>query len=362
MSEAMLDQPSTQQITRALTFAPGDRLPTVAEYASDLITVRYTFVVTALTPIAHSSGAQGNASPFNALPVFDPDRPSQLPVRVPVISGNSCRHSLRAALALLTIRLARMKLHEMDEAAVHFLWRGGSMGRGSTTLDLEAYRRLVRTFPFATLLGGGTGHQLMHGTLKVLPMLLVCQQTAWAVQRLCPDRHAWALEHHPVQRYRTWEQNVGMDERNVPLVRHMAQPELIARHDEASFKAGADRDADEKSGCMPYGTEVIPMGAHLIWQLGCECATPLEHSAMLCGLAAWAALGDVAAKTGTGHGRIEIKACGVSTGHPGLLEALQGEDVDAAAAQAAAQAWGLPYFQHCQEHADAIRSWLRELK
>lgn len=362
MSEAQTVATPAPETIRSLIFRPGDSLPMVAKTAEDLITRRWSFVMTALSPIAHSSGADGNNQPLMVEPVFDPERPGEPAEMIPIITGNSMRHALRQALVWLTLRLAKAELGSLSDAAVHFLFEGGNMGKGASSLDLESYRWLVRTFPFAGLLGGGTGTSLMHGTLRVSDAVLICQQNLWLLRHFCPgpeheDLREWFAQHQPAQAYRWEETRTRHDSRSNPLASAMQAEEGREKYLEGRFKAGSKRDRDEKSTSMPHTTEVIARGASLFWEVGVTWATPLEASALMCAITALGILGSVGAKGATGHGRISLRAASTR-------EALIGEavDVDDAAERAVRESDAAPYVAHVQERQEDIRSWLGRLK
>lgn len=350
--------------SEALTFAPGS--PTALaplETMRDLITVRYDLEIRVLTPIVHSSGNEGNDSLFMREKVADPDEPGAYPEEVPRLTGNSLRHALRESLTWLTLREIGLEIGGLSVAAQHFLFSGGSMGKGATTLDVAGYRELKAQFPYLALFGGGLGTSLLTGKIHVGHGVLLCRQNAWKIRDLCPALASDAERSLPAEEYTERHQGTRHDARRSPLSEHLLPPADVAAWEKERTKTSRE-NADEGSDStqMIYGWEAICSGARFLWQVGIAHATPLEHSAVICALLALQHRGELGAKTGTGHGRVKLRAISAGGEVTPLTDGLRFLDEGERLAEIIGQAWGAPYVACCREHAAALRAWLGGLK
>lgn len=347
----------------ALTFAPGSTALARLETVRDLITVRYDLAITALTPLVHSSGNLGNDSIFMRERVADPDDAGAFPEDVPYLTGNSLRHALREALTWLTLREIGMEVGGLSVAAHHFLLSGGSMGKGATTLDVEGYRALKAQFPYLALFGGGLGTSLITGKLHVGPAILMCRQNAWRIADLCPALADDARASQPAEEYTERHQGVRHDARRAPLADHLLPASDVAAWSRERMKTARDHeDEGSDSTQMIYGYEALIAGSRFLWQLGGAHLTPLEHSALVCALWALQHRGELGAKTGTGHGRVRLRAIAASGETTPLDEGLQHLEQGERIGEIVSQSWGAPYVQHVRDHAEDLRGWLGSLK
>lgn len=353
--------------TETLTFRPGAGPLAPLETVADLVTVRYDLIVTALTPIVHSSGNEGNDSIFMRERVADPSSPGSYPEDVPYLTGNSLRHALRESLTWLTLREIGLEVGGLSVAAQHFLLSGGSMGKGASTLDVAGYRELKDRFPYLALFGGGLGTSLLTGKLHVGPGILVCRQNAWRIRDLCPAVADALADAQPAEEYTERAQSTRHDARRSPLSDHLLPAGDVAAWAKERIKT-AKENAEEgtDSTQMIYGFERLCAGSRFLWQVGGAHLTPIEHSALICALLALQHRGELGAKTGTGHGRVRLQAVATQADGAGavgaLSDGLRTLDEARQLAQAAAQTWAGPYVEHVREHAAEIRTWLGGLK
>jgi hypothetical protein len=350
-------------VTDALTFAPGCSALAPLETVRDLITARYDLLITCLTPIVHSSGNMGNDSIFMREKVANPDEPGSFPDEVPCLTGNSLRHALREALTWLTLREIGLEIGGLSVAAQHFLLSGGSMGKGASTLDVEGFRELKERFPYLALFGGGLGTSLITGKLHVGPGVLVCRQNAWRLADLCPVLADDARQAHPAEEYTERGQGTRHDARRSPVAEHLmpaADAEAWSRERMKSAKENADEGSDSTQ--MIYGYEKICAGSRFLWQVGGAHLTPLEHSALICALLALQHRGELGAKTGTGHGRVRLRAISASGEDTPLTDGLRFVEQGERLSDILGQAWGGAYVAHVREHAAGIKEWLGGLK
>lgn len=346
-----------------LTFAPGSGPLAPLSTVRDMITVRWDLTITALTPVVHSGGNLGNDSIFNREKVANPSAPGSYPEDVPHLTGNTLRHALRESLTWLTLRELGLEIGGLSVAAYHYLFSGGSMGKGASTLDVDGYRSLKSQFPFLAIMGGGLGTSLLTGKLHVGFGILVCRQNAWRIADLCSALAEDAKVALPAEEYTERGQGVRHDARRAPVADHLlpaADVAAWARERMKSSKENAEEGSDSTQ--MIYGYERLVAGSRFLWQVGGAYLTPLEHSALVCALLALQARGEIGAKCGTGHGRVRLRVISASGEADQLADGLRYVEEGQRLSEVAGQAWGGPYVAHVREHAEAIKGWLGGLR
>lgn len=347
-----------------LTFRPGDcQALAPLRTVRDLISVRYDMVITALSPLVHSSGNLGNDSLFMTERVVDPDDPQALPEDVPYLTGNTLRHALREALTWYTLRELDMDIGSLPVAALHFLLSGGSLGKQAASLDVKQYRWLRDIFPYVGLFGGGLSTHLMEGKLKVGHGMLMCKQNAWRIGLLCPPLGSMAAACHHAEEYRERHQGTRHDARRAPVAEHAMSSEDVAEWAKTRMQSATEnKDQGSDSTQMIYGYESLIAGSSLYWWVGGAHLTPLEHSALIVALLALQMRRRIGAKSGTGHGEIRIQAVAASGEIDPLADGLKQAEDGQRLSDIAREVWGAPYAEHLKEHGDDIRSWLGSMK
>ncbi len=89
--------------------------------------------------------------------------------------------------------------------------------------------------------------------------------------------------------------------------------------------------------------------------------TPLEHSALICALLSLANRRIVGAKSGTGHGKIALRALQESGDESPLSDGLRSISEDAKI-EHAIKTFAAPYTEHVTQHTEEITQWLKEMK
>lgn len=130
----------------------------------------------ALDPIAHGAGSSGNTSLLRRQRVVLPDGRA---ADVPFVSGNSLRHTLRAALADHACRTLGIPEHSLPKRVVDLLWSGGALTSTGNQVDLQAVRDLDRVMPAVTLLGYSARSDITPGVLWVDNVHVVCAENAF---------------------------------------------------------------------------------------------------------------------------------------------------------------------------------------
>lgn len=144
-----------------------------------------TFTLT--SPLHHGAGSAGNVALLRRQDIVLPDGTA---VRVPVVSGNSVRHMLRAAHAWHLVRTLDVAEGSLSKAVVDLLWSGGALTRTGAEVHLDRARRVARLLPGLALLGYSAGSDMTAGGLFVNHLHLVCQENAWRLPDMAGLRAA----------------------------------------------------------------------------------------------------------------------------------------------------------------------------
>lgn len=327
--------------------------------------VRHEFIVEASEPIAHMSGSLGNHGIFMRRKIRQPGGRF---VSVPFITGDSIRHQLREAAAYATLEAAGMSTNaQLSEGALRLLFNGGMVtGKGdASTINLDAYRRLVRLFPPLALFGGCTDNRPIPGQLCVDEGLLICAETWHMVKR----DHAWAVqwlesqgesEHVGSFREQLEEaQRVRMDAmlrpEKVRLLSDSARANVEGRAltSERAHETGDAKAAGEsKSAMLPRTYERLAVGALFVMGVEARTYDDLEYDACLyiigCALNGLR-LGGMGR---TGHGRVRFRA-GARLHFQAATPNIEATDTHIAGKV------GDLYRAHVAAHAEELKAWLR---
>ena len=137
----------------------------------------------AKSPITHNKGIAGNETLLNTISIISK---SGNPISVPCLSGNALRHSLvRAPLASDIIRRGGDKI-KANVPLLHFLFSGGALTKGSIGVNTAEINHLKDAVPFIALLGGCSQSDILEGSLKVSPALLIARETDHVTGALSP--------------------------------------------------------------------------------------------------------------------------------------------------------------------------------
>jgi len=124
--------------------------------------------VTALSPIVHSQGTEGNVSLQRTITKWDLDA-GRL-VEVPFVSGNSVRGILRDIGAALAVDRLDAR-GELSGAAVHALASGGALVKAAKPMTSSEEHRLKELVPHLALFACSGGGRIMGGRLRVNHMM-----------------------------------------------------------------------------------------------------------------------------------------------------------------------------------------------
>ncbi|HEY9440195.1 MAG TPA: hypothetical protein VIS29_16425 [Streptomyces sp.] len=263
--------------------------------------VRLPITLTALDPISHGAGTSGNTQLLRTQDALVNGRP----VSVPFVSGNSLRHTLRAALAWHLVRTLNLPEKSLPKAVVDLLWSAGALSETGNQVDLETARTVSATVPALSLLGYSARSDITAGTLWADFVHVVCAENAFRL----PDR----LAGHPHARLtcgamRGETFGTRHDVRGTQVDRYI---KLLGDGDELDLGVGATEPATTQ---MIYDMQVIKPGTVLWTELHLAAPTPghvaalavaLDEAAPLAGGRRVLALGG---KRSTGHGACRLDA------------------------------------------------------
>jgi hypothetical protein len=219
------------------------------------------------------------------------------PVSVPVISGNSIRHHLRAALVDQMLRATGLDGATLSQNALRFLYAGGQLTKDDgKKVKISAYRELCEVVPALGLFGGAIGGRLESGRLSAFDAKLVCTEAAhiipsWISETLRAQNHEIVSCRAQVEEV----QRVGM----ASMLPSTRRPQLTSA-DQA--QVDADREAGNHEWPMPYSYQTVVAGSLWSWKVEAECWTPVEVDAVHIAVAGWLARGVVGGKVASGAG------------------------------------------------------------
>lgn len=133
------------------------------------IKVRYT----ATAPISHIGEVASVGSYFQTVKTSKG--------RIPVVTGNSVRGTLRDAAAKYLLERTGA---QVNKEIFNVLFSGGNIS-GSMKLDLERANKIREHFPMISVLGGGLGTMIMGGKLCCGFLYPLCDETAEMLHEDC---------------------------------------------------------------------------------------------------------------------------------------------------------------------------------
>lgn len=240
---------------------------------------------TAISPITHMSGVEGNEAILNRQVVMTDTGRRQ----IPILSGNAIRHrAVREPLAMHLFEACGIG-GQISRRAANFFLHGGALSESTTRVDLTAKLDMQAHLPFIRLLGGALPASIEEGSLRCDQGVLVCRENAARIRAMSgldvPDNL------RPAEDFVGGWQYTRSDAAKTA-------PDMIAN--------SPDDDPEAKSNLMIYaGQQVIP-GAMFLHGFVLEHSSEIELGGLLLALSLWqqagGTLGGMAAK---GHGRLD---------------------------------------------------------
>lgn len=292
---------------------------TTSTVISRAVTGTAEITLRAVDPIHHGAGTSGNTALARMQDSITPDGQR---ARTPYVSGASIRHTIRDALAWLTVEHAGIEDRSLPKAAIDLLWSGGALTATGAQTDLAAMTERHRLLPSLPLMGYSLGSDLVRGSLRGSNAHLACPENTWRIPATAAALPAAGI------RAVEW---VG--------------DEFGTRHDTTG--GPTDRLIEDAAwpatNQMIFEAQVIRPGSIWCFTIGVDAATPGEVDALAAALqhASRGGMWHLGAKAGQGWGRCLITAADFS--------AITG-DLPAAAER---------HIQHLTANAPAIRDLLR---
>lgn len=318
----------------------------------------------ALEPIHHGQGTRGNTVSARRQEVMAADQGIDT---VPFVSGNSIRHMLRDAGIRYALEAMQIPEGSLSKAVVDLLFSGGSLtGKGSLTLAKA--RRLAELFPILAVLGYSAGSTITGGRIEVWNLHCVCAQNAFRRPDIIPaEDPRWSLEAGQI---------VGLQfgtRHDAARIPHAAA--MLAIEDKAAVEAAGEakkgktkEPKPETSTQMIYDYETIMAGTEMFGGIVYRGLKEGEMAALMSALshACDGRAGDggylytVAAKRGTGHGRMSWHFTGLL--RPVATPAMQSSDMLLPALSMGDRADRLDVYRaHLAQHREAIMRELEEI-
>lgn len=288
--------------------------------SNEVRTYRLDGEITMLAPLSHIGESHGTDSYLAEQIVIGPDGE---PVEVFVYSGNAFRGMMRdQGTKYLLDRLGGLAV---PVETFHLLFSGGSLG-SETHVDIEQARMYRRMLPLFSILGGGTGNQIIGGKLRVGQMYPVTEEC----ERILPPRYRTG--NLPSWRRWTMEQSYtrkddSKDERLRGYLAGSLEQEIAALEGEieeaklalesgdterlrSSVKpvkpAQSSRKKDQPQQ-MRYTVECLAPGSILYQRIELVDVTELELGAWVSCLAEWSKSPYLGGKSNVGLGLCEAK-------------------------------------------------------
>jgi hypothetical protein len=137
---------------------------------------RLSWTATALDPIHHGAGSEGNTQILRMQEVMLPDG---TPARVPFISGNSLKHMMRDGGVRFALEAMGVQTGTLSKAVVDLLFSGGALTKSGTSVNLAHARDVATLFPILSVCGYAAGNFMQASKVRVEHLHLVCLENAW---------------------------------------------------------------------------------------------------------------------------------------------------------------------------------------
>jgi hypothetical protein len=315
---------------------------------------RLSWVATALDPVHHGAGTEGNTQILRMQDVMLPDGS---PARVPFISGNSLKHMIRDGGVRFALEAMGVPAGTLSKAVVDLLFSGGALTKSGTSVNLAQARDIATLFPILSVCGYAAGNFMQASKVRVEHMHLACSENEWRAPALVaalPQVRARAAA------FRGEEFGTRHEPTRDPRVfALLTEADRGARL--RQLTGDVQKGAPDKSQQMYYEFQTVAAGSVWFGGLTFDDLTLFELAALRSALeraadgtaGAGAIIYRIGAKGATGYGRMSFQFDGGlrDTISPPTYSAAEGimplgekADVDAMAA----------YVTHLREQRDVI--------
>lgn len=248
-----------------------------------------------MSPLSHIGESHGTDSYLAEQVVIGQDGQ---PEEVFVYSGNAFRGMMRdQGVKYLLDRLGGL---QVPVETFHLLFSGGSLG-SETHVDIEQARAYRRALPLFSILGGGTGNQIISGKLRVGQLYPVTREC----MRMLPKKYHG--EELPSWRQWTMEQSFTRtdDSKDERLRKYLASANEGQLQLEGEFES--KRRRNEPAQQMRYTVEAMAPGSVFYQRIDLIDVTELELGAWVSALAQWSKSPYLGGKSNVGFGLAEAE-------------------------------------------------------
>lgn len=302
--------------------------------------------VTALSSISHNGGERNGTITQLRREKFV--QPNGRVVKVPVVSGNSIRGTLRdrGMFQMLQqlgygVDIDTGEVKGLPLPAFYFLFSGGSLvSTGDAAFDVSKFRSMRETIPLIGLFGGAAGNVIMPGKIKIGKLIPICKET----EHLIPSRFL-TENRESIWDYCQTEMYTRKDDEKNDRVRMLISPNNKGLlFDDKPVKESPPQQ-------MMYSVETLSAGTVFFWRVVLEDVTDIEFEAFISTLLEFSKSPNIGGKGAVGHGEISIKLDNWVQIDSRMT--LQGTEVDVKL--------GTKYVNHIRDNADAIRTLINEM-
>ena len=325
--------------------------------------VRYEFILTAVTPIAHHQETFGNTAQVFRRDVRQPDGEF---AKVPYVTADTMRHGLREAAAYAMLdAVGLLDKADLSESALRLLFAGGLItGGGAGAVKLDEYREMVSLLPSLGLLGGCAQNRAIPGKLQVDDALLICDETMHQIPEWQRDPEvigATASRRAHVEETIRVRMDPSLDPGKRLLLtdgEHHAINQRLLTSEAASASGDAVDKRESKSTMLPRSFETIKAGSLFSWAVSATVQSEIERDALHTMIGAFLATCTVGGKRATGHGRLAALRLKDGTHAAREHQAFRPAEVARVSADALALRGASTLRAHYATNAERIRSML----
>lgn len=137
---------------------------------------RLAWTATALDPIHHGAGTEGNTQILRMQEIMLPDGNQ---ARVPFISGNSLKHMIRDGGVRFALEAMGVQAGTLSKAVVDLLFSGGALTKSGSAVNLSQARDVAALFPILPVCGYAAGNFMQASKVRVEHLHLACKENAW---------------------------------------------------------------------------------------------------------------------------------------------------------------------------------------
>jgi hypothetical protein len=325
---------------------------------------RLEFIATAIDAIHHGAGTSGNTSLLRVQEITTPDDGEE--VRVPFISGNSFKHTIRDAGVRHALAAMGVADGSLSKGVVDLLFSGGHLSKKSAAINLARARQIAELFPILGVCGYSAGNYMAHSKMSVDNIHLVCEENAF---RLPSAASATVQAKKRAATFRDEDFGTRHEASRAPHVARLltskSRQQIDGKVSDALDKAVEKKQAAPKSddsSQMIYEFQVIKPGAMFFGGIHYRDLDGLEMAALKAALshACQGRVGDglvymLGAKSSVGLGRVAMRWSGSIRGI-----AAPEMTVDKSLVPASGPEWDTAYTAHLKEHRAEILQALED--